>query len=111
MSRLTLTARQGLTRTAPRLQRRRGARRRRGGSQRAVPDRPPTGTVRLTATVAMLTLAGVLIVAALVDVALAGQARALAGLPVPRASRPARTWRWRSSRTTRARSWACSGCC
>ena len=39
--------------------------------------------MRLTATVAMLTLAGVLIVAALVDLSLAGQARAWLGYRFP----------------------------
>ena len=44
---------------------------------------PPTGTVRLTTTVAILALAGVLIVAALVDVVVAGQARAWLGYRFP----------------------------
>ena len=40
---------------------------------------PLTGTVRLTATVAVLTLGGVVIVAALVDLSLAGQVRGWLG--------------------------------
>ena len=84
MSRLTLTARQGLHthRTATSAPPRRASAPRRIAGERSRTE-PLTGTVRLTATVAMLTLAGVLIVAALVDVALAGQARAWLGYRFP----------------------------
>ena len=51
----------------------------RGIAAECSPTESPTGTVRFTATVTMITLAGVLTVAALVDVALAGQARAWLG--------------------------------
>jgi hypothetical protein len=80
MSRPTLTARHclhthGTATSAP--PRRASAPRRIAGE--SARTEPLTGTVRLAATVAILTLAGVLIVAALVDVALAGQARVWLG--------------------------------
>jgi len=84
MSRPTLTARHclhthGTATSAP--PRRASAPRRIAGE--SARTEPLTGTVRLAATVAILTLAGVLIVAALVDVALAGQARAWLGYRFP----------------------------
>ena len=80
MSRPTPTAHRGLharaTTTSPPAWRAPAPRR--IAAQRSGTE-PPTGTVRLTVTVAILTVAGVLIVAALVDVAVAGQARAWLG--------------------------------
>ena len=111
MSRLTLTARQGLHthRTETSAPARRAPAPRRIAGERSRTE-PPTGTMRLTATVAIFTLAAVLIVAALVD--LRSQARRAPGWATgSEGSRPARTWRWRSSCTTCGRSWACSGCC
>jgi hypothetical protein len=60
--------------------------RRTSPSQRITAERstePITGTVWLAATVVILTLAAVLIVAALIDVALVGQARAWLGYRFP----------------------------
>ena len=84
MSRPTLTARPGLHThgSAASAPARRASVPPRIAGERSRTE-PTTGTVRLTATVAMLTLAGVLIVAALFDVELAGQARAWLGYRFP----------------------------
>ena len=84
MSRPTLTAHQRLhthaTTAAPPAGRASAPRRIAAARLRT---EPPTGAVRLAATVAILAFAGVLLVAALVDVVVAGQARDWLGYRFP----------------------------